>query len=136
MQNNYICTGIYCIYLLFSIFKSLNYQDQCLKWKKEVLFFNVTPMCNIVCVCVCVCLCLCMCACLCGLLGHVQYKNHYAYGESPLTIKNNVCVFMCVYVCLCVRACVCVCVCAHICMYVRKTLQCACLFCSKVTTLQ
>ncbi len=26
----------------------------------------------------------------------VQYKNHYAYGESQLTIKTNVCVCVCV----------------------------------------
>ncbi len=28
----------------------------------------------------------------------VQYKNHYAYGESQLTIKTNVCVCVCVCV--------------------------------------
>ncbi len=34
----------------------------------------------------------------------VQYKNHYAYGMSPLFTKTNVCV--CVCVCVCVRVCV------------------------------
>ncbi len=30
----------------------------------------------------------------------VQYKNHYAYGMSPLFTKTNVCVCVCVCVCV------------------------------------
>ncbi len=48
------------------------------------------------------------------------YKNHNAYGESPLTIKNNVCVCVSVCLCVCVResesVCVCVCVCVSVCL--------------------